>query len=133
HAGRQREEQEREELDRRQEADLTRGCLQDDRGDERDRDLADLCPEQRDRRGGPQLPIVRVAEQAAARSGRRGQAAPRGWARSPSGARTEGSRPRGRLVYDRTPFVNGRIRSRPSPSAPCAARRRPARERTMAR
>ena len=57
-AGREREQQERQELDRPQQGDLVRRRIQQEDGDDRDRDEADLRPEQRDRRRRPQLAVV---------------------------------------------------------------------------
>jgi hypothetical protein len=69
--GREREEEEGQEFDRRQQADLARRALQEDGGDERDGDLADLRAEQRHGRGGPQPGEVgMVAEEAKAGCGR---------------------------------------------------------------
>ena len=77
HARRQREQEEGQELDRRQQADFAGRRVQQHGRDERDRDLADLGTEQRDGRGRPEASEVLVSEQAPARDGRRGHWAPR--------------------------------------------------------
>ncbi len=59
-AGWQGEQQERQELDRPEKGDLEGLGLEQDRGDEGQRDEADLGPEEADRRGRPEAPIVAV-------------------------------------------------------------------------
>ena len=76
-AGRQAEEDERQELDRPKEGELERRDLQDRRGHERQREERDLRPEDADGLGGPELQEVWVTQQSAARPGRGGQGVPR--------------------------------------------------------
>src|SRR4051794_15007581 len=68
HAGRQAEEDERQELVRGQKADLERGNVEDGRRDERQGELRDGGPEDRRGLGRPQLEEVGVAQEAAARA-----------------------------------------------------------------
>ncbi len=49
---------ERQELDRREQADLEGARVEQEDRDDRDRELADLRAEQRDRRRGPELAVV---------------------------------------------------------------------------
>jgi hypothetical protein len=65
-AGRQREQQERQEVDGHEQADLARRRPEQDRRDERDRDLGDLGAEQGDRRGGPEPREIRLSEEGSA-------------------------------------------------------------------
>ena len=69
HAGRKREQQERQELDRSERSDLKRGCVQGEERHERKRDAADLRPELADRLRRPELQEIGMAPEAATRPG----------------------------------------------------------------
>ena len=67
HAGREAEQDERQELDRRQQPELERADLERRRGDQRQRQLGDGAAEDGDRLGRPELEEVGVAQEAATR------------------------------------------------------------------
>ena len=71
-AGREAEQDERQEFDRAEHRDLERRRLEDRDRDERDGEQADLRPELADGLGGPQLEEIGVAKQAPAGLGHRG-------------------------------------------------------------
>ena len=79
-AGRQAEQDERQELDRADEAELERRDLQEERGDQRDGQRADLRAELADRLAGPELQEVGMAQEpepgASGGRGRRGHVSP---------------------------------------------------------
>ena len=66
HTGRQREEQERQEVDRSQRRHLERRRVEHHHGDQGQSDLADVRAELADRLGRPQLQEIGMAPEAAA-------------------------------------------------------------------
>ena len=114
--GRQAEQDERQELDRREQPELERGDLERGRGDDRQGQLRDRAAEDADGLGGPQLEEVGVAEEASGRllHARRSLPADPGW-RDPDATSLT---PRGGLAGD--PCGN----AAPRPRRPRARRRR---------